>query len=375
MTEKDRLNKTLSFKGTDRVPFMEIALWEQTVEEWLRQGLPEGGADANLFCGNEYFGLEGYDLVVFNLTFPEPCPNEKVIDEDDRYIRYIDGMGRTRLALKEGTVRGMRQSMDCYVDFPVKSGKDFQALKKLYISNPEDRLPKDWEQTLEVLDTSTRPSTFLDRYFGSFGFYSMLRNWIGTENLSYMFYDDPNLVRECLEFLTDFITGGWLAETLEKAQFDLYYIHEDMAGKSGPLISPDMFRDFFLPSYKTFVNFLKRHGVKNIVVDTDGNFAPLIPEFLDAGVEGFGPIERAAGLDPLSLRKQYGNSFFMIGGVDKRVLKNGRKEIDSELYHVLPPMLEKGGFIPTVDHSVPPDVTLENFEYYLQVKRKIIEGG
>lgn len=375
MTEKERLNRTLAFQGTDRVPVMEIALWEQTVEEWREQGLPDKAASADLFTGSDYFGLEGYDLILFNLTFPEPPLEEGIESEDDRYIRYKDGMGRTRLALKEGTVRGMRQSMDCYIDFPVKSRRDFTELKKLYISKPMDRLPGNWGEELETLHRSDRPSTFLDRYFGSFGLYSMLRNWIGTENLSYLFYDDPELIRECLEFLTDFITGQWLAGALDQAGFDLYYIHEDMAGKSGPLVSPDMFRDLFLPHYKTLVNFLKKNGVKNVIVDTDGNFEALIPVFLDAGVEGFGPIERAAGLDPVELRKEYGKAFFMIGGIDKRVLKAGEGDIDRELYRVLPPLLEEGGFIPTVDHSVPPDVSLRNFEYYLSVKRKIIEGG
>jgi uroporphyrinogen decarboxylase len=203
----------------------------------------------------------------------------------------------------------------------------------------------------------------------------MLRNWIGTENLSYLFYDDPDLVRECLEFLTDFITGSWLGGALDRAGFDLYYIHEDMAGKSVPLISPDMFREFFLPHYKTFVAFLKRNGVKNVIVDTDGNFEALIPVFLEGGVEGFGPIERAAGLDPVALRKKYGKQFFMIGGVDKRAIKAGPDAVEEELYRVLPPLLDEGGFIPTVDHSVPPDISLENFEYYLKLKRRIIEGG
>lgn len=112
-----------------------------------------------------------------------------------------------------------------------------------------------------------------------------------------------------------------------------------------------------------------------MIVDTDGDFEILIPDFLDCGVEGFGPIERAAGLNPVELRKKYGKSFFMIGGIDKRELSKGRKEIDRELETILPAMLESGGFIPTVDHSVPPDISLANFKYYLDKKRKIINGG
>jgi len=373
MTQKERLNNTLKFKPVDRVPFSEIALWEQTVERWKKEGLPENGACADLLTGNDYFGLEGYDIVLFNMTFPEPCPEDIMVSEDERHITFIDGMGRTRMALKEGTVRGMRMSMDNYIDYPLKTREDFLRIKKGYEGNFEARLPDYWNKILDGLRIATRPSMFLDRYFASFGYYSMLRNWMGTEGLSYMFYDDPDLVHECMGFLTDFIMS-WMEKPLKEAQFDLYYIHEDLSGKSGPLLSPEFFKNFLTPYYKRFVDFLKSSGVKNVIVDTDGNFEVLIPVFLDTGVEGFGPIERAANLNPLDLRKKYGKSFFMIGGIDKRELTKDKKAIETEVMNIVLPLIENGGFIPTIDHSVPPDVSLDNFKYYLEIKWKVING-
>lgn len=375
MTEKERLNRTLSFQPVDRPPLFEIALWEQTVEAWKNQGLPEEAADANLLSGNGYFGLEGYDVAGFNLTFPEPCPDEVQVAEDDRHVTFVDGMGRTRVALKEGSIRGMRMSMDCYVDFPVKNRDDFLRIRDKYLLNRQDRIPVDWPKILSRLGRSSRPSTLLDRHFGSFGYYSMLRDWMGTEGLSYMLYDDPDLVHECLEFLTTHITGEWLARPLREARFDLFYIHEDMAGRNGPLLSPGMFREFLLPHYRRFVEFLKGCGVSNVVVDTDGEFEMLIPAFLEAGVEGFGPVERAAGMDPVSLREKYGKAFFMIGGIDKRVLCDGEQAVRRELQRIVPPLLRDGGFIPTIDHSIPPDVPLRSFLKYLELKRETISGG
>ena len=37
-------------------------------------------------------------------------------------------------------------------------------------------------------------------------------------------------------------------------------------------------------------------------------------------------------------------------------------------------MVEQGGFIPTVDHTVPPDVSLENFRYYMKRKAELLAG-
>jgi uroporphyrinogen decarboxylase len=64
----------------------------------------------------------------------------------------------------------------------------------------------------------------------------------------------------------------------------------------------------------------------------------------------------------------------MIGGIDKRVLTAGRDAVKRELKRVIPPLLERGGFIPTIDHSIPPDVGLDSFKHYLEMKWKVIHG-
>lgn len=53
-----------------------------------------------------------------------------------------------------------------------------------------------------------------------------------------------------------------------------------MAYKNGPMISPDIFREFMLPQYKKLTGFFKEYGIKNFFVDTDGNYEKLIPLFL-----------------------------------------------------------------------------------------------
>ena len=38
-------------------------------------------------------------------------------------------------------------------------------------------------------------------------------------------------------------------------------------------------------------------------------------------------------------------------------------------------MIEEGGFIPTVDHTVPPDVSWDNFRYYMDAKMELLSGN
>jgi len=374
MTEKERYVNTMSFGKFDRIPNMEICLWGQTRERWLAEGMPENTNTAFIEHGEPYFGLEGYESVHIDAIAPYPLMESRTIEETGEYLVFVDGMGRTRRARKSGTVGGTRMSMDTYLDFPVKDMKSFREFRKGYEGPLEERYPKNWPKVREAALKTDRPLTLMNPLNGTFGYYSMLRNWMGTEGLSYLFYDDPALIRECLEFLTDFVLR-LLEKAVSEITFDFYYVHEDMSYKNGPLVSPALFKSLFLPQYRRFVGFLKSHGVKIVLVDTDGNHDVLTPLFLEAGVDGFGPIERAADMDPVVIRKKYGKSVCMAGGIDKREIAKGRAAIEREVNKIIVPLIDQGGFIPMIDHSIPPDISLKDFQYYLELKEKAIRKG
>jgi len=89
-------------------------------------------------------------------------------------------------------------------------------------------------------------------------------------------------------------------------------------------------------------------------------------------VDAHWPFERAADMDPVRIKAQYGKQLRIWGGVDKRELTKGYKEIDSALQE-LAPLIETGGFIPTLDHTFPPDISWDNFCYYMEQKQKLLE--
>jgi len=73
------------------------------------------------------------------------------------------------------------------------------------------------------------------------------------------------------------------------------------------------------------------------------------------------PWEARCNKDPWEERQKYGRDLLIIGGIDKMALIRRK------------PLMDDGGYIPTVDHRVPPDVTLDNYRYYLDVLRRAIE--
>ena len=130
-----------------------------------------------------------------------------------------------------------------------------------------------------------------------------------------------------------------------------------------------------MPRYKRICEFMRSHGVEIIWLDSDGNFDVLMPMIIEAGITCVWPLEVAAGNDPRRLRKQYGRDLALSGGIDKRVLAISREAIDAEIEAKIPVLLETGGYIPTLDHSVPPDVPYDNWLYYLERKAELIGRG
>ena len=368
MTHRERFCKVMEFQPVDRLPDYELAVWGQAVERWINEGMPQFDVYMNWSEGEPYFGLESRAFAHLNRNML-PDFGYEVLEETDRYVIARHASGIVTKALKEGTVRGTRMSMDQYMTFPVTDRKSFQELKKRYDPSALVRYPLWWDEWARIWKTRDYPLCLMGN--GTFGLYSQLRSWVGTENVSYMFYDDPALIEEMLEFNTEFFLT-LIERALRDVQFDYFNFFEDFAGKGGPLVSPQLFRRFMLPHYRRITDRMKKAGVKYFWLDSDGDPEVLIPLMIEGGITCLWPLEVASGMEPVRLRKKFGKSLALAGGIDKREIAKDRKAIDRELEARIAPMLESGGYIPHLDHAFPPDISYDNFLYYLEVKRKLI---
>ena len=126
-----------------------------------------------------------------------------------------------------------------------------------------------------------------------------------------------------------------------------------------------------VPRYKKITDFLHSHGIDILHADSDGNVNELIPIWLEVGINFPWPLEVAAGMDAVALRKKYGKNIILSGNIDKRVFIKGKEAIREEVMSKVPFLAETGGYFPCLDHVVPPDVSLENFRYYINLLREI----
>jgi len=185
-----------------------------------------------------------------------------------------------------------------------------------------------------------------------------------------MFYDNPRLIEDMMEQVL-YLETEVIKRTLKDIKVQQATFWEDMCYKAGPLISPAMVRKFMMPRYKKITDLLHSYGVDVIFLDSDGNVNELIPLWLECRINYVWPFEVAAGNDAVAIRKKYGKDLIIGGTIDKRALIKGKEAIREEVMSKVPFLLETGGYFPSVDHFVPPDVTFENYCYYINLMREV----
>ncbi len=258
-------------------------------------------------------------------------------------------------------------AMPQHLSYPVIDLRSWQDLKSRLDPNTPGRLP---DNLTEIGRASSARTTPLGAWFG--GTYGYIRNWMGVENASYAFYDTPGLIEEMVEHLIYFYST--LARRIFAAgvQLDWVMFWEDMAYKTGPLLSPEKYRKYCLPFYHVMIEILQQNGVKVVGMDSDGHIQELIPLWLDVGINVMHPMEVASGMDVREIRCKYGAKVSFLGGIDKRALAAGPKAIDLEIIPKINNLLDAGGgFIAECDHGIPPDVSFDNYCYFRDLVRKL----
>ncbi len=385
MNTRERFLATMAFQEPDRVPLWEVGYWASTVRRWYREGLPKVKGipdDVNGAFGvfaeaigvlpgrcvdydvHDYFKMDTPVARVPLNMGAYPTFERKIIEDHGDWYIWQDPDGCFQKETKD------RGTLPSIVSAPVKTREDWERYKAERLKPTlEGRLPANWDELVKEYKNRDYPLWLGQRH----GFFGTPRFLLGEVEVLTMYYDDPELMKDINNYLTDF----WIAlfdGVLKEVEIDAVFVWEDMCYKGGPLVSPAIFREFILPGYKKLTSFLKERGVKIIVVDSDGDVWKLIPLWIEGGVTAIFPFEVAAGMDIVEVRKAFPKLAIM-GGIDKRVTFDGQNKeaIDRELEAKVPFMLKSGGYIPYIDHLVSPETSFESFKYYRQKLEQIIK--
>ena len=380
MNSRERFLACMRFQTTGRAPNWEMGYWAGALDRWYQEGLPRHPkAPTGLVAGaavkgegfpwrryepkdwsvHEYFGLdEGIEKIDGEWGVWPPFETKVLAEEGDN-IRRQEPDGTVVMVRKDSA------TLPHPLEWPVKDRGTWEQLRRERLRiDITGRLSDSWPDQVALYKNRDWPLVLGGPFLGVF---SSLRTLFGFQNMMYAFFDDPQLVRDVLSHLTE-LWLGLFEEVLADTDVDYVYFWEDMSYKSGSMVSPRIFREFLLPIYQRITAFLTQHGIDIVLLDTDGDVWGLIPLFLEGGITGLYPFEVRAGMDVAQVRARYPR-LQMLGGIDKNALVEGPEAIDRELKRVAP-VVETGGYVPGVDHFVPPNVPWEHFSYY---RRRLAE--
>lgn len=336
----------------DQMPVIHWGGWTETRERWIQEGLPGNVSE------HEYFNASPLSFEVGPKVGLFPLFEEETIKETNEYRIFRQS---------DGVIAQHWKNKSCiphYIDFTLKEKKGWDEYKRR-LQPDSKRIPADLDEQIKKAEISEVPVCV-----NTGSMIGWIRDWMGVENLSYLAYDNRELLAEMVNTIVELVIWG-LDQILPKVKVDLGWGWEDICFRTGPLLSPDIFKKVAVPGYRKIANKLLEYDVDLYLVDCDGMIDHLIPHWFDGGVNVMYPVEIGSWeTDPEVLRKRYGRELRIFGGINKLEIAKGPAAINTEIARRIP-LMKKGGFVPLPDHLIIPETSLENYKYYLERIRKI----
>jgi len=142
-----------------------------------------------------------------------------------------------------------------------------------------------------------------------------------------------------------------------------------MGYKYHQFFSVNTYRELVKPAHQRAIDWAHAKGIK-AHLHSCGDIRPLVPELIGIGLDALNPLEVKAGMDPIQLKKQYGDKLVLHGGINA-VLWDKPQAIETEIRKVVPTLKQHGGYIFSSDHSVPDAVSLQDFRTITNLAKEL----
>ena len=360
-----RMSDTLSHKEADRVPISDF-FWGSFIERWKKDlGLP---ADTNIY---DYYDLD------WMVTIPNMDPHIRpfeIVEQSEENVTVRTGFGAI-------IRKKFHDPMPAFLHF------ETDTIEKLYafeFDDPYDRrryFSTGDNQIAGVGDGFSRNTpawieTVKSNYpnFPVYGSvcegHEMLWRIIGSENVMVWMMMYPDEFGSYMERLGKFIEGLTIGQ-IEAANgmLDGMVVWGDVAYVRDLLFDPENWRKYFKPIVKNIVDICHSHDLP-VIYHGCGNTRRIFKDFIETGIDSYNPLESKAGMDVVELRKEYGHQIGFCGNLDVLTWANGTREEIKKMVLTKLNAAKGGGYIVQSDHSVPSNVSGQNYEYVVKLVRE-----
>ena len=347
MTELERFKTVVSFERPDYWPMPDIKglgmIHNGGLVKLHNEGLPESVNDLPSWL--EYWGRTGFEGMDGIGRDAPDFEWESWTEGEFEFLRSESGALRRQVLNNAATY-----SMPEFIEFDVRDRASWETYRERMTPTRK----ADIEEDAERLDNRTRPL-----FIGGGSTWGRVRNQMGPERALFAVHDDPDLVREMIEWQT-WIFDEFNVPMIERYRPEAIMVWEDFCFNHGMLISPATFRDLCAPHYRRLAEVGRDCGVELLIVDCDGKVDEFCLLLEEVGFNGCWPMEQVCGNDLLAYRERQ-PKFIFAGGIEKGICNTGNEaRIEPELFPKVSVMLETGGYFPMFDHALQTDASFDS---------------
>jgi uroporphyrinogen decarboxylase len=187
---------------------------------------------------------------------------------------------------------------------------------------------------------------------------------IGIENFCVALYENLPLVEAVFNRYYDWMLV--VAERVCRMGFDVFVSTDDLAFRTGPFLSPTMFRDLVMPYHRRVAEKISIPWI----LHSDGDVTPYLDDLISLGIAGLHPNEKGA-TDIRAMKRKYGDRICLLGNVDLNILGMGTpQDVEQEVCDLIHDVGPGGGYIVTSGNTLAGYLRPENVVALARAVRK-----
>ncbi len=349
LSTHERIARMFAHQDADRIPVLDDP-WAATIERWHAEGMP-----SNIGFG-DYFDLDHISSIGVDTSPRYPV---QVLEQTNEYRVHTTAWGAT---LKDWSHAG---GVPQFLDFRINSPDAWREAKARMVPTRDrinwqvlDRNYKMWRKRGDWIRG--------DLWFG----FDVTHSWtLGTERVLLALVEQPEWLSDVFNTMLD-VNLALLDMVWDAGYtFDSIFWCDDMGYKHNQFFSVRTYRALVKPVHKRAVEWAHAKGIK-AHLHSCGDVRPFVPELVEIGVDALNPLEVKAGMDPIDLKRRFGDRLVLHGGINA-VLYDDLEALEAEMRRVIPVVKENGGYIFSSDHSVPSSVSLSSFRRIVALAKEL----
>ncbi len=380
MNSRELVKQVIKTKQTANIPLYD-SFWEDTLTSWEQQGAIKALQDKTKIYNkdglNLNLSLQQHFKFDFSMVYLDNSLRQstKLIKSENGMITVKDRCGYTadKFIGKSRTMHmynHVTSSKEIWNELKIRLKVDIDNLSRVneqsYFMQYED--DQTWEHSINSINQLYSNNNYL--FINSYGPFEAAWRHRGFTQLLMDSALDEKFLEEMFELHTDLII-----ETMKKAlslgmKVDGYFLIEDLGHTGGLLISPAVYKRTLHKQHRKLGDYLHSQNL-DFFMHSCGKVKELIPLFINEGLDVLQAIESKADQNVAKLSLQYGKDLCFMGNIDVQELAKGKQAIKEEILNKVVPAMKNGGYIYHSDHSIPPEVTFEDYVYLIKLIKSL----